>query len=63
MIQMQLILLIKNIEGAVGIVGDITDEKVKKHIVEKSKKLGVNMIIGGPPCQRIQSERKTTWTR
>ena len=40
-----------NIKGAHGIVGDITDEKVRKHIISESKRLGVNMIIGGPPCQ------------
>ncbi len=40
------------------ITGDITDENIKKMIVEKSKKLGVNMIIGGPPCQGFSMKGK-----
>jgi site-specific DNA-cytosine methylase len=32
------------------ILGDITNDEIKKSIIEKSKKLGVNVIAGGPPC-------------
>ena len=39
-------------------IGDITDNKVKKSIKEKAKKLGVNMIIGGPPCQGYSNKGK-----
>lgn len=41
----------RNFPNALGIHGDITDEKVKEDIIHKAKKFGVNMIIGGPPCQ------------
>ncbi|MBO4771819.1 MAG: DNA cytosine methyltransferase [Bacteroidales bacterium] len=40
------------------ITGDITDMSVKKSIIEKSKKLGVNMIVGGPPCQGFSLKGK-----
>ena len=40
------------------IIGDITDSKVKKQIIESSKKLQVNMIIGGPPCQGFSLKGK-----
>lgn len=33
------------------IIGDITEQSVKDEVVSKSKACGVNMIIGGPPCQ------------
>ena len=33
------------------IIGDITDIAVKNSIIENSKRRGVNMVIGGPPCQ------------
>lgn len=33
------------------VVGDIRNEQIKERIVDLSLKLGVNMIIGGPPCQ------------
>lgn len=32
-------------------IGDITNEEIRKQIIDKSKELGVNMVIGGPPCQ------------
>jgi DNA-cytosine methyltransferase len=47
-----------NIKGAYGIVGDITDQEVKKLIIKESKLLGVNMIIGGPPCQGFSLKGK-----
>jgi DNA-cytosine methyltransferase len=40
------------------IYGDITQEKTKSKIVKKSKKLNVNMIIGGPPCQGFSNKGK-----
>lgn len=40
------------------IVGDITSEDVKKEVIEQSKKLGINMIIGGPPCQGFSLKGK-----
>lgn len=47
-----------NIEGALGIVGDITDNDTRDNIIEKSKELGVNMVIGGPPCQGFSLKGK-----
>ncbi len=48
----------KNIKNAKGIYGDITDPEVKKNIIFESKKLNVNMIIGGPPCQGFSLKGK-----
>lgn len=48
----------KNMSKADVIIGDITDEKIKKCIVEKAKNQGVNMIIGGPPCQGYSMKGK-----
>jgi DNA-cytosine methyltransferase len=33
------------------IVGDIKDDSVKERVIDLSIKKGVNMIVGGPPCQ------------
>lgn len=38
--------------------GDITDSKVRERIIELSKALNVNMIIGGPPCQGFSLKGK-----
>lgn len=38
--------------------GDITDEAVKARIIQMSKAMGVNMIIGGPPCQGFSLKGK-----
>lgn len=38
--------------------GDITDEEVKRRVIAVSKERGVNMIIGGPPCQGFSLKGK-----
>ena len=40
------------------IIGDITSAEIKKKIIEKAKDSGVNMIIGGPPCQGYSNKGK-----
>ena len=48
----------KNMPEAIVVTGDITDEIIKKDIIEKSKAAKVNMIIGGPPCQGFSMKGK-----
>ena len=40
------------------VIGDITNDEIKKQIVRKAKNSGVNMIIGGPPCQGYSMKGK-----
>ena len=40
------------------IAGDILNATIKQEIIENSKALGVNMIIGGPPCQGFSLKGK-----
>lgn len=40
------------------IIGDITDVATKEEIIAKAKQFGVNMIIGGPPCQGYSNKGK-----
>ena len=40
------------------ICGDITDEKIFKEIIIKSKKAGVNFVIATPPCQGMSEAGK-----
>lgn len=47
-----------NMPWAETIVGDITSDLVKNEVIELSKKLGINMIIGGPPCQGFSLKGK-----
>ncbi|NVM29295.1 MAG: DNA cytosine methyltransferase [Candidatus Helarchaeota archaeon] len=35
--------------------GDVTDSKVKEKIIRAAKKEGVNLVIGGPPCQAFST--------
>ena len=39
-------------------IGDITSKDIKDQIISKSRKLGINMIIGGPPCQGYSNKGK-----
>ena len=48
----------KNFPRAVAVCGDILNEDVKKEIITECKKRGVNMIIGGPPCQGFSLKGK-----
>ena len=48
----------KNMPYADVIIGDITNDNTKATIVEKAKKLNINMIIGGPPCQGYSMKGK-----
>lgn len=53
-----LITLKANFMNTEIIHGDITSDITKNEIIYKSKKLGVNMIIGGPPCQGFSLKGK-----
>lgn len=48
----------KNMPQAYVITGDITDEAVREETIQTSIKAGVNMIIGGPPCQGFAMKGK-----
>lgn len=45
------ITLKKNMPEVDLIIGDIQDAMIKEKVIALSQKYGVNMIIGGPPCQ------------
>ncbi len=40
------------------IYGDLKEQKLKDEITKQAKKNGINMIIGGPPCQGFSSKGK-----
>lgn len=48
----------RNMPYAHVIVGDITDDETKRTVIAESKRKGVNMIIGGPPCQGFSLKGK-----
>lgn len=48
----------KNMPDANVLVGDLTDSAVKEKVITLSKAAGVNMIIGGPPCQGYSMKGK-----
>lgn len=48
----------KNMPYADVIIGDITNQKVKNTTINNAKRYGVNMIIGGPPCQGYSMKGK-----
>lgn len=47
-----------NMPEAETVIGDITDNEVRKIIIDKSKDYNINMIIGGPPCQGFSLKGK-----
>ncbi|BDV03179.1 DNA (cytosine-5-)-methyltransferase [Candidatus Hepatoplasma crinochetorum] len=48
----------KNHQQSEIILGDIKNLKIKEEIINQAKKLKVNMIIGGPPCQGFSLKGK-----
>lgn len=48
----------KNMPETEVVVGDITDDAIKKKIISLAKENGVNMIVGGPPCQGYSMKGK-----
>lgn len=48
----------QNMPSTEVITGDITKPEVRQEIIEKSRAAGVNMIIGGPPCQGFAMKGK-----
>ncbi|WP_029608810.1 DNA cytosine methyltransferase [Mycoplasma simbae] len=47
-----------NFPKARCVLGDICKPDTKKELLEISKKIGINMIIGGPPCQGFSLKGK-----
>lgn len=52
------ITLKKNMPKVNVVVGDIKDNSIKEKIIDLSLKSGVNMIVGGPPCQGYSMKGK-----
>ena len=48
----------RNMLYANVIVGDITDSLIKENVISAAKTAGVNMVIGGPPCQGYSMKGK-----
>lgn len=48
----------KNMPAVDLIIGDIRDSQTKERVIELAVKSGVNMIIGGPPCQGYSMKGK-----
>lgn len=47
-----------NFVNAKTICGDLTNLDVQNQVIENAKQLGVNMIVGGPPCQGFSLKGK-----
>lgn len=48
----------RNFPEAKCVCGDITSAEVKEEIIKEAKARGVNIIIGGPPCQGFSSANR-----
>lgn len=48
----------KNIKNSKVIYGNLTNANIKNMVINKARKAGVNMIIGGPPCQGFSLKGK-----
>jgi DNA (cytosine-5)-methyltransferase 1/site-specific DNA-methyltransferase (adenine-specific) len=48
----------KNMPQVETILGDILNKDIKKKIINESRNRGVNMVVGGPPCQGFSNKGK-----
>ena len=48
----------RNMSSTEVVVGDIRDQAIKDRIISLSREKGVNMIVGGPPCQGYSMKGK-----
>lgn len=48
----------RNMPTVKVLCGDIKDQSIKDQVIDLSRSLGVNMIIGGPPCQGFSMKGK-----
>lgn len=48
----------KNFPNTECVCGNICDDDIKNKVIKASKERGVNMIIGGPPCQGFSLKGK-----
>ncbi len=47
-----------NMPESLTLCGDLTNVNFKNEVIDKARELGINMIVGGPPCQGFSLKGK-----